>query len=87
MIAVPDWFNAGVITTVLAPPLPEITIFEFGTRIVLEDVAVTTKLFKAVFSSFIVKSIGLLTVLGQIVGGLLIVVIVGGILAETTVIL
>ena len=65
IVAVPDWLFAGVITTDLFPPVPEKTIFELGTNVVFDDTPVTTKLFKGVFSSLIVKLIALVGVFGH----------------------
>jgi len=83
IVALPDWFAAGVTTTVLEPPVPETTILAFGTTVVLDEVAVTTKLDNGVFSSFTVNAIALLGVFGQSIAGFEMALIIGTKLAIT----
>ena len=83
IVAVPVWLAAGVTTTDLVPFVPENTILALGTKVVFDDVAVNTKLFKGVFSSLIVKLILFVGVFGQTTAWFAIAVIVGGILTIT----
>lgn len=66
MVDVPLSPSTGVIVTVLAAPVPANEIFATGTRLTLEDVAVSSKLFNGVSASPIVKAIGSLAVLSAV---------------------
>ncbi|MCY1226151.1 hypothetical protein D3C86_976750 [compost metagenome] len=56
IVAVPCWLAAGVTVTVLLAPVPPKTIFETGTRVVLEELLVTVRLAAAVSTSATVKA-------------------------------
>src|SRR5205085_1958470 len=77
MVAVPNWFAAGVILIVRFAPLPPKRMLPAGTSIGLEDLAETTSAFAGVSRSPTVKGIAGLTVsslivwppMAEIVGG------------------
>ena len=58
MLAVPIWFVTGVIVTVRVAPLPPKMTFPTGTSVGLDDVALSTRLDRAVSTSPTVKLIG-----------------------------
>ena len=55
MVAVPDWFAAGVAVSVRLAPLPPRTRLPFGTRAGFDDVALTVRLPTSVSASPTVK--------------------------------
>ena len=57
IVAVPDSFNAGTIVTVRSAPSPVITMLVSGTRVVLEELPLTSNKVTAVSTSPIVKGI------------------------------
>ena len=58
MVALPDWFAAGITVTVRLEPLPPKTILPFGTSPGFEDVPLTTRLEAGLSASPTVKLIG-----------------------------
>ena len=58
MVAVPNWFGAGVTVTVRLEPLPPKTMLPLGTREGLDEEPITSRLEAAVSASPMVKEIG-----------------------------
>ena len=67
MVAVPLWPGAGVTVAVRLVPLPPNTTLALGTRVGLEELAVSTRLFTAVSASLTVKASGPVEVPAEIV--------------------
>ena len=58
MVVLPDWFAAGTTFTVRFPPLPPNVMFPAGTKVGLDEAAVTIRLAAGVSASDTVKLIG-----------------------------
>ena len=82
-VDVPVWFGAGVSVTVRLEPLPPKKMFAFGSKVMFDDTAVTTRLVAGVSRSPTVKEIGVVGVLVRVVW-LAMALMLGGLFVGTT---